>query len=326
MRPVRGLRSFRWFGFAVLAMTAVSAQAAWPDDRPIEVYVGFAAGGGTDLLARAMAPFIQKHLGGKARIVVVNKPGASGEIAYASLSRAAADGYTIGIVSTPSFLTIPIQRKPQYEPAAIVPLARVIDDPTMFVVAGDSKLASMTDLVRQLKANPEGLSMGSNGIGTNGHMAALALQQATGARVNHIPFAGTSQTKTSLLGHHIDVMAMSTTEFTEADRASKDVKVLAQLGNERRPGVVADVPTAREQKLDITISSERGFAVPRGVPPAIVRRLQDAIEATTKDPEFLARAVNEARGISYLSGAAWSQHMATQRGKFESLWKIASAK
>uniref|UniRef100_UPI003F4991CD tripartite tricarboxylate transporter substrate binding protein n=1 Tax=Cupriavidus yeoncheonensis TaxID=1462994 RepID=UPI003F4991CD len=320
MRPVRSLL------LAAFATIAMSAHAAWPDDRPIEVYVGFAAGGGTDLLARAMAPYLQKHLGGKARVVVVNKPGASGEIAYSSLSRVAADGYTIGVVSTPSLLTIPIQRKPKYDPAAIVPLARVIDDPTMFVVAGDSKLASMADLVKQLKANPEGLSMGSNGIGTNGHMAALALQQATGARVNHIPFAGTSQTKTSLLGHHIDVMAMSTTEYTEADRASKDVKVLAQLGNERRPGVVAGVPTAREQKLDITISSERGFAAPRGLPPAIAKRLQDAIEATTKDSEFLARAVNEARGISYLSGAAWGQHMATQRGKFESLWKIASTK
>ena len=164
------------------------------------------------------------------------------------------------------------------------------------------------------------------GGGLAGGLAALALQQATGAKVNHIPFAGTSQTKTSLLGHHIDVMAMSTTEFTEADRASKDVKVLAQLGAERRPGLVADVPTAREQKLDITISSERGFAAPRGLPPQIAKRLQDAIEATTKDPEFLARAVNEARGISYLSGAAWTQHMATQRGKFESLWKIAATK
>lgn len=323
MHPVRSLLVM---AIAITATTAMPAHAAWPDDRPIEVYVGFAAGGGTDLLARAMAPYLQKHLGGKARIVVVNKPGASGEIAYSSLARAAADGYTIGIVSTPSLLTIPIQRKPKYDPAAIVPLARVIDDPAMFVVAGDSKLTSMADLVKQLKANPEGLSMGSNGIGTNGHMAALALQQATGAKVNHIPFAGTSQSKTSLLGHHIDVMAMSTTEYTEADRASKDVKVLAQLGTERRPGLVADVPTAREQKLDITISSERGFAAPRGLPPEIAKRLQAAIEATTKDPEFLARAVNEARGISYLSGTAWTQHMATQRGKFESLWKLASAK
>lgn len=319
------MRAMKTLLVAACSMAAMSAQAAWPDDRPIEVYVGFAAGGGTDLLARAMAPYLQKHLGGRARIVVVNKPGASGEIAYAALARAAADGYTVGIVSTPSLLTIPIQRKPKYEPGAIVPLARVIDDPAMFVVAGDSKLNSMADLVRQLKANPEGLSMGSNGIGTNGHMAALALQQATGAKVNHIPFAGTSQTKTSLLGHHIDVMAMSTTEFTDADRASRDVKVLAQLGTERRSGV-PEVPTAREQKLDIVISSERGFAAPRGLPPEIARRLQGAIEATTKDPEFLARAVNEARGISYLSGAAWTQHMATQRGKFESLWKTASTK
>lgn len=167
---MRQVRSLALAVFAMSAMSAMPAHAAWPDDRPIEVYVGFAAGGGTDLLARAMAPYLQKHLGGKARIVVVNKPGASGEIAYSALSRAAADGYTIGIVSTPSLLTIPIQRKPKYDPASIVPLARVIDDPAMFVVAGDSKLASLQDLVRQLKGNPEGVSMGSNGIGTNGHL------------------------------------------------------------------------------------------------------------------------------------------------------------
>ena len=77
---MRAIRTRYLAAMAMTALTAMPAHAAWPDDRPIEVYVGFAAGGGTDLLARAMAPHLQKHLGGKARVIVVNKPGASGSI------------------------------------------------------------------------------------------------------------------------------------------------------------------------------------------------------------------------------------------------------
>src|SRR5690348_1541820 len=91
-----------------LVLSAVpSASAAWPDDRPIEVVVGFAPGGGTDLLARKLTPFLQKRLSDKAQFIVVNKPGAAGEIASAYLAKAKPDGYTIGIVNVPSFLYLP---------------------------------------------------------------------------------------------------------------------------------------------------------------------------------------------------------------------------
>src|SRR3546814_15338497 len=94
------------------AIAAPAAQAAYPE-HPINMIVSYGPGGGTDLVARALAPYIEKYLGKNARIVVVNRPGAGGEIGFAEVARAKPDGYTIGFLNTPNILTIPIQRKAQ---------------------------------------------------------------------------------------------------------------------------------------------------------------------------------------------------------------------
>ncbi len=88
-------------------------MAAWPDDKPVEVVVGFAAGGGTDVMARKLLPFVEKRLGGSARFVVLNKPGAGGEIAFAAIARAAPDAYSMGVVNVPGYNFLPMTRKTQ---------------------------------------------------------------------------------------------------------------------------------------------------------------------------------------------------------------------
>src|SRR2546425_1067175 len=90
------------------------AWAGWPDDKPIEVVIGFAPGGGTDVMARKLLPFVEQRLGGKAKFVVLNKPGAGGEIAFAAIARAAPDAYSIGVVNVPGYNFIPMTRKAQY--------------------------------------------------------------------------------------------------------------------------------------------------------------------------------------------------------------------
>jgi tripartite-type tricarboxylate transporter receptor subunit TctC len=91
-----------------------SALAAWPDDKPIEVIIGFAPGGATDVMARKLLPFVEKRLDGKAKFVVLNKPGAGGEIAFGSIARAAPDAYSMGVVNVPGYNFIPMTRKTQY--------------------------------------------------------------------------------------------------------------------------------------------------------------------------------------------------------------------
>ena len=119
------------------------AFAGWPDDKPIEVVIGFAPGGATDVMARKLLPFVEQRLGGKAKFVVLNKPGAGGEIAFAAIQRAAPDAYAIGVVNVPGYNFIPMTRKTQYGMDEIRLIARVVDDPSVIVVPADSKFTSL---------------------------------------------------------------------------------------------------------------------------------------------------------------------------------------
>ena len=118
------------------------AWAGWPDDKPIEVVIGFAPGGGTDVMARKLLPFVEQRLGGKVKFVVLNKPGAGGEIAFAAIARAAPDAYAIGVVNVPGYNFIPMTRKTQYGMDEIRLIARVVDDPSVIVVPAESKFTN----------------------------------------------------------------------------------------------------------------------------------------------------------------------------------------
>ena len=119
-----------------LALCAANAHAAWPEDRPIEFLVAYAPGGSTDVMARAMQPFLEKRL--DAKIVIVNRPGAAGEIAYTALSKAKPDGYTFAFINTPGFVSTRVQRRVGYEETSIRPVARIVDDPTVLAVSNDA--------------------------------------------------------------------------------------------------------------------------------------------------------------------------------------------
>lgn len=124
----------------MLGLTASgAAMAAWPDDKPVEVVVGFAAGGGTDVMARKLLPFGEKRLGGNARFVVLTKPGAGGEIAFTAIARAAPDAYSMGVDNVPGYNFLPMTRKTQYTIDEIRLVARVVDDPGVIVVRNDAR-------------------------------------------------------------------------------------------------------------------------------------------------------------------------------------------
>jgi tripartite-type tricarboxylate transporter receptor subunit TctC len=255
--------------------------------------------------------------------VVSNRPGASGEIALAAVSRAEASGYTIGTLTTPSFIIVEQVKKPQYDPAEILPLARVVDDPTLIAAGGASPVGDLADLVGRMKAGAAPLSIGHNGIGTNGHLATLAIERAAMARLIDIPFKGTSESRTALLGGHVDLAAMSVSEFAMDREAAGHIKAIVQLGP-ARAAVLPDVPTARDLGFDIEISTERGFAVRRGVPAGIIGRLQEAIAAAVSDPEFLRGTTRDEMSVAYLSGVDWTRSMAARKARYEAIWRAAT--
>lgn len=312
------LKPFAMAAVAATFLAATPTWAAWPDDKPIEVVVGFAPGGGTDLMARKLLPFVQKRLSPKAQFVVVNKPGAAGELANAYAARAKPDGYTLAVVNMPSFFFVPMTKKTQYQTEDFQLVARVVDDPTVLAVRADSKISSLQALVAQSRQKPGSVSLGHNGGGTNGELAISLLGKAAGIELNAIAYKGTAAQKTDLLGGHLDVALVSAGEVPELHDGGKgQLRGLAQL-MPKRSEVLPQVPTAVEAGLTVLMSSERGLAAPKGVPAEIIKRLDQAIAEALKDPEFLGTSTDD-KVISYLTGPQWQRGMEQARKTLQPL-------
>ena len=302
---------------AVYATLATPAWAAWPDDKPIEVVVGFPPGGGTDLLARKLLPFVQRRLGGKAQFVVVNKPGASGELSNAYVAKAQPDGYTLAIVNVPAFLYLPMVRKTQYQVEDFQLVARIVDDPTVLITRAEAKIDSLQTVLGVGKQTPNVLSVGHNGEGSNGELVLQLLRHATGVELTGVPYKGTGPQKVDVLGGHLPLGTVSAGEVPELHKRGKGpIKAVVQF-TAKRSAALPDVPTAAESGVNVLMSSERGLAAPKGVPVAIVKRLETAIADSLKDAEFLASAAADAPVIAFLPGAQWSKSLEQTRATLQ---------
>lgn len=292
-----------------------AALADWPNDRPIQMIVAFAPGGSTDVMARALEPLLEKELG--ADIVIENRPGASGEIAYTALSKAKPDGYTFSYINTPGFLSMQVQRKLGYDPKSIKPIARIVDDPAAVVVAESSPFKTLRDFVEAAKAAPGTISFGSSGVGTDDHLAIILIGSATGTTFTHIPFNGAGETRTAILGSQVSGGGLNISEFAGNDTTG--LRMITTFGVERSPQL-PDVPTAKEQGFDVEMSSERGIAAPRDVPDEITKRFSDAVKKVLEGPEFQEQAKKLSLPLAYLSGPDWEQQMPARLERFQKIW------
>ena len=293
------------FGFAACG----PALAAWPDDKPVEVVIGFAAGGGTDVMARKLLPFVEKRIGGKAKFVVLNKPGAGGEIAFAAIARAAPDAYAMGVVNVPGYNFLPMTRKTQYSMDEIRLVARVVDDPSIMVVRAASKLTNLSDVLAALRSKPGSVTFGHNGAGTNGHLALRMLAGTAKVEPNEISYRGTSAQRTDILGGHLEVGMVSLSEVPELHDTNKgELRAIAILSKTRSPSL-PDVQTAEEAGVPIIMTAERGFAVPKGIADDIVTKLEAAIADSVRDPEYLKSSPGDVPVIAFMPGAEWQKRL-----------------
>jgi putative tricarboxylic transport membrane protein len=315
-----GRRGLFAAGAAALALPCPAlAQARWPAGRSIEVIVGFAPGGGTDVMVRALGLFLAAEIPG-ANFVVLNRPGAGGETAYVALQSAKPDGYTFGAINTPGYLSVPLERKVRYDRAKIRPIARLVDDPTAFVVRQDSPYRSLRDLVEAARRKPGTISVGSSGVGTDDHLGLTLLQAASGTEFIHAPFAGARLVKNAVLAGHIDVAGLNLGELGSLGQDNPPLRPLAAMG-EARWELMPKVPTFREEGFDVVMTSERGLAAPRGIPEEVATRLEEAIGRVMAKPEWLERARQLELPLAYLPGAAWEAQMPAQEARYRRIWE-----
>ena len=183
---------------ALLGLTAGVSAAGYPE-KPITMIVAYGPGGGTDLIARLIAPYVEKYLGNDARIVVSNKAGAGGAIGFTEIAKAAPDGYTIGFLNTPNLISIPIERQANYVWRGFDLLGNLVDDPGAFTVNSASPLKNLNDLLAYAKANPGTVTVGTTGIGSDDHLAMLFFERAAGVKMSHVPYKGSAEVRTGLL-------------------------------------------------------------------------------------------------------------------------------
>ncbi len=212
-------------GAALSSPALLRADDRYPS-RPIELVVGFAAGGGTDTTARTLARYLEAELGGP--VIVANRPGASGELALSGIARAAPDGYTLGITNYPGLLSIPIERKVPFRLEDFELLANIVSDPSAFSVAAAGNINTIDELVARAKAQPNAVTFGSTGVGTDEHLALSLFEQFSGAKLSHVPYRA-GPLGTDLLGRHIEVAGLN---VGEAVPLGDKIKILVQGGRE----------------------------------------------------------------------------------------------
>jgi len=295
------------------------AQAAWPGDRPIEVIVPVPPGGGLDTMARVVLAAVQRHLAG-ANFVVVNRPGAGGQIGWEATQAAASDGYTLGASSVPAMVSYSIERNTRYRIEDFTYIANVVDDPGGLFVAANSPLRNLEDLLAAARARPGIITYGSTGVGSDDHFLVIALEEAAGIKpMNHVPFNGTAPMTTALLGGHLEVGAFNMSEGLALMRDGK-IRVLGQAAATRW-SAAPDVPTFREQGLNVISGATRGIVAPPNLPTDIRQKLEAAFRAALADPAFVQEAERLNLPLSPQIGEEFRRRVLASEQDLRGLWQ-----
>lgn len=298
-----------------LLAAPLAAEAAYPE-KEITVIVPYGAGGGSDILVRTVAPYIEKYLGNDAKLVIINKTGASGLVGWNTLLKSDADGYTIGIITTPSVVTKPIEGKGDFTFRDFTLIANMVTDPAALNVPKDSKFKSLKDMIDYAKAHPNEVTMGTGNLGGDDHLAGLQLEKMTGAKFTFVPFPGSAARNATMGGH----VAVGSFNLGEAANYTHSLRILGIMAP-KRSDVAPDVPTFKEQGYDITASSQRGFAGPSGMPQEAVDALSQALVKALKDPAFQAEAKKQGVVLDYLNQKDWAAQLEAFDKAMRNLWK-----
>ena len=305
---------------AILLLIPGMVLGAYPE-KPITMIVAYSPGGGTDLIARAVQPYLEKYIGGGARVVLVHRPGAGGEIGFAAIANAAPDGYTIGFVNTPPLITIPIERSAQFGgPQRFELLGNVIDDPCNFAVHADLPIRDLKELAAYARANPGKVTVGSTGIGSDDHLVMLMFERAAGVKMTHIPYKGSADVRAAIQSGQLTIAAMNVGEALQSIRGGAPMRNIGQFAPSRS-SLAPELPTAREQGFDIVLSALRGMAAPKGVPADIRDRLVKAVAAAAADPEFQSQATKFFAPLRFLTPAQFEREIRDAEAGFRQMWK-----
>jgi tripartite-type tricarboxylate transporter receptor subunit TctC len=273
---------------AAVTLPAVS-RAAWAEtypSRPVRVIVYFAAGGGNDITARLIGQWLSERLG--QGFVVENRPGGGGNLGTEAVVRAAPDGYTLLLVSSPNTTNATLYDNLNFNFIRdIAPVAGISRDPNVMVINPSVPAKTVPEFIAYAKANPGVINYATAGIGSSQHMTAEMFKMMAGITMVHVPHRGTAPALESLLGGQVQIMFASMPSSLGYIRGGQ-LRALA-VSTATRSHVLPDLPTIGEFLPGFEASVFYGIGAPKDTPPEIVETLNKEINAGLADPGLKAR-------------------------------------
>jgi len=310
-------------GTAALPTASRVARAQAYPSRPVRVVVGFAAGGGQDVLARLLGQWLSERLGQS--FVVENRPGAGGNIGAEAVVRAAPDGYTLLVIGPPNAINATLYDNLNFNFIRdIAPVAGVSRMPNVMEVNPSFPAKTVPEFIAYAKANPGKINMATGGNGTSNHVSGELFKMMTGVNMVHVPYRGGGPALTDLISGQVQVMFDNLNSSIEHIRAGK-LRPLA-VTTVTRSEALPDVPTVDDFVPGYEASVVSGIGAPRNTPIEIIDRLNKEISAALSDPKLKARLADLGCVPMPMTPADFGQLMVEETEKWAKVVKFSGAK
>ncbi|MGP4079362.1 tripartite tricarboxylate transporter substrate binding protein [Pseudalkalibacillus sp. R45] len=272
-------------------------------EKNIKLIVPWSAGGDTDVINRIAVKYLEKELDTK--ITIQNINGGSGSIGAEEAMKAEPDGYTI-LAGHDSIGISKLMGKTDFDYSSFEPVSLLTSAPQLIATHVDNPWDSMKDVVEQLKEDPESISFGAS-IGSTSHIVPLGIQDKADVKFKIVGYDGTAKRTQALLGQHLDFGATTIPAAKEYMKANQ-LKILGIATDERTPAL-PDVPTLKEQGIDFTNATNRGFFAPEGTPEEIVKTLSDAVKKVAENPKFVEEMEKMGVEVRYMDNEKYGKHL-----------------
>ncbi len=310
-------------GAAALPSVSRIARAQAYPTRPVRIIVGFAAGGGYDIVARLMGQWLSERL--DQPFVIENRPGAATNIATQVVVNAPADGYTLLLVGVTNAINTTFYPKLNFNFIRdIAPVASITRQPQAMLVNPSFPAKTIPELIAYAKANPGKINMSSPGVGSISHLAGELFKTMAGVNLVHVPFSGNSPALTALLGGQVEVSVASLPSAIEFIRTGKlrGLAVTTTMRSEALP----DLPAIGEFVPGYEVSAWYGVGAPKGTPAEVIDKLNTEINAGIADPKLQARIADFGGTPFALSPADFGKFIADETEKWAKVIRALNIK
>jgi tripartite-type tricarboxylate transporter receptor subunit TctC len=311
----------RWFAITAIAIASGTASAQTFPSKSLQIVVPYNPGGAVDTVARIVGPQLAKQLG--QNVLIVNKPGASGNIGAELVVRSPADGYTMLLGANPLASSPSLKKHLPYDPLKdLATVARVGYAPLVLVVPTASPVKTVHDLIALAKAKAGAMNYGSAGVGGSGHLATELLKHVTGMEATHVPYSGGSPAMVDLVGGRLDFMIINPLEAAPRVAAGK-LRAIA-VSSKQRLALLPNVPTFEESGVkNYEASVWWGFLVPAATPKAVVNKLSTEILEALKDPTVKKKLIAQGAVVEPLDAAGFHKFLAAETAKWADVIHMA---